>query len=206
MKITLNHFLFTVCCCLILNQTQAQNETEKKQTFPISISITNHSWAFPFNKVFRLNPLYPGISAGTEFYYKNKPTFKFFQTAQIGGFLNKASGAGCYFNSNIGLRHTMKFGLAIDFSFGLGYFHSFYPSDTYVQNLNGEFEKSNKGGVGAMSGNISLGLGYDFSRKKNKYFTPFIQYQWIAGTYYWSLITIRPNGLLHLGIRFNPFQ
>jgi hypothetical protein len=206
MKITLNHFLFTLCYCLILNQTQAQNETVKKQTFPISISITNHSWAFPFNKVFRFSPLYPGGSVGTEFYYKNKPAFQLFQTAQIGGFLNKASGSGFYINSNLGIRHTLKFGLEMNLSLGLGYFYSFYPSDTYVQNLNGEFEKSNKSGVGAMSANISLGLGYDFSRKYNKNFTPFIQYQWMASTYYWSLITIRPNGLLHAGIRFNPFQ
>jgi hypothetical protein len=191
---------------LTLNNSHAQEKTVRKQTFPLAMSLTNHSWAFPFKQVFRFNPIYPGISAETEFYYKSKPTFKLFQTGQIGGFLNNSSGSAIYLNSNIGMRYASKFGLTTELSLGLGYFFGLYSSDTYIQSANGNYEKSKKAGIGAMSGNISIGFGYDFSIKFDKNITPFLRYQWIASTYYWSLITIRPNGLLHLGARFYPFK
>ncbi len=191
---------------IALNTSHAQENKVRKQTFPIATSLTNHSWAFPFKQVFRMNPIYPGISAETEYYYKSKPAFKLYQTGQIGGFYNNSSGSAIYFNSNFGMRYTTKFGLATELSVGLGYFYGFYTSDTYTQNTAGDYEKSKKAGIGAMSGNIAIGLGYDFSKKFDKNITPFIRYQWIASTYYWSLISIRPNGLLHLGARFYPFQ
>lgn len=208
MKIKKQYLLISLLSFAVLmkNNINAQENHERKQTLPVAVSLTNHSWAFPFKKVFRLNPLYPGISAETEYYYKSGPAFKLFQTGQIGGFLNNSSGSAFYLNSNLGLRYTMKFGLTADLSLGLGYFYSFYPSETYIQNEAGEYEKGKRAGVGAMSGNFTLGLGYDLSKKTDKNMTIFAKYQWISSTNYWSLISIRPNGLLHLGVRLYPFQ
>ncbi len=208
MRITKQYLLIAIFGCTLLanNRVNAQEKTERKQTFPVAVSLTNHSWAFPFKKVFRVAPIYPGVAAETEFYYKSGPAFKGYQTGQIGGFINSSSGSALYLNSNLGIRYTMKFGLMADLSLGLGYFYGFYTSDTYIQNSAGEYEKSKRAGVGAMSGNMSIGLGYDFSKKTDKNITAFAKYQWISSTNYWSLITIRPNGLLHLGARFYPFQ
>ena len=151
-------------------------------------------------------PFYPGLSAETELYYASRPHFKCYQTIQAGGFLNSSSGSALYLNSNFGMRYAAEFGLTADLSFGLGYFHTFYTSPTFTQNESGAFVESNKRGIGAMSGNISLGLGYDLSKKTETDMRLFLRYQWIASTYYWSLITIRPNGLLHLGVTIHPFK
>ena len=88
----------------------------------------------------------------------------------------------------------------------MGYFHSLYTSQTFTQTVNGNYVAGDKHGVAALSANISAALGYDFSQKKDWNFEGFMCYQWIGSTYYWSLITIRPNGLLHAGIRFSPFS
>lgn len=202
-KIHLALLLFGGCT---LFQSTVFSQENKKQTFPISVALTNHSWAFPFQEVFRMNPVYPGLSAGTEFYYKNGEKFDFMQTAEIGGFINNSAGSGLYFNTNLGLRYTFDVGLFLGGEFGLGYFNSLYPSTTYTLDENGSYVKSNKFGVGALSSNFSMRIGYDLSRKHQKQISVFARYQWIASTYYWSLITIRPNGLLQLGITFHPFK
>lgn len=202
-----SHFLiiaFTSYCFLV--NTNARSQTERKQTFPVSVSVTNHSWAFPFQEIFRMSPIYPGVSVETKLYYKKKERFNLYQTGQLGGFLNQSAGSGIYINSNIGINYTTHYGLTADASVGLGFFNSFYPSTTYKQNEAGTYDKTNQTAIGAMSANISFGIGYDFQKKYDKHFALFMRYQWIASTNYWSLITIRPNGLLHLGATFFPFQ
>ncbi len=186
---------------------QAQdNEVKRKQDFPISISVSSHSWAFPFTNVFRMKPFYPGTSVGTELYYKKGEKGKLFQTAEIGGFLNNASGSALYFNSSFSFRYTTKFGLTSDVGLGLGYFHSFHISDTYKQNSEGGYDKISDPGVPSLSGNITLGLGYDLSKTTGKNIMPFVRYQWIASTSYLSVIGIRPNGLFQLGFQTHIFN
>lgn len=183
-----------------------QDTSDHKQELPLSVSLTNHSWAFPFSQVFRMGPIYPGASVETAYYYRNKEKLDLLQTAQIGGFYNSSSGSALYFNSDLQIKYTANFGLTADLGLGLGYLHSFYPSTTHVQTESGTYETANKAGVGALSANLSLGLGYDLSKKTDLNISPFIRYQWIGSTAYWSLLNIRPNGLLHLGVQFKPFN
>ena len=179
------------------------SEKERKQTFPISISLTNHSWSFPLTNIFRLDPIYPGMVIGTEFYFLKRTKSKLFQTVEIGGFINKNQGSALYLNSNFTYRYTTKFGLMSEVGLGLGYFHGFHRTATFEQQDSGEFIEVKDRGVGALSSNIAFGLGYDLSKKQEKNWMPFIRYQWIASTNYWSIIGIRPNGLLHLGVQIN---
>ncbi|MFT5820162.1 MAG: hypothetical protein ACI8ZM_001396 [Crocinitomix sp.] len=199
----LSIFLFTF---FLNGNVYGQENTKKEQQFPISIMVGNHSWAFPFNQVFRVAPFYPSVSAETEFYYVHKPVFQLYQTAQIGGFINRSSGSAIFFNTNIGMRYTFGMGLNTDLSLGLGYFNGYYPKTTYELTAQGTYAPSKIKSIGASSANISLSIGYDFSKKYGKEFTLFTRYQWIGSTSYWSLIGIRPNGLLKIGVRFNPFH
>lgn len=195
--------LFLVIGFLPLKAQNSEMEKERKQTFPISFSVTNHSWSFPLTNVFRINPIYPGMSVGTEFYFLKRPKSKLFQTAEIGGFINKNQGSAFYFNSNFTYRYTAKFGLMSEIGLGLGYFHGYHRTTTFEQQASGEFEEVKDRGIGAMSSNLAFALGYDFAKKGGKKWMPFIRYQWIASTSYWSIIGIRPNGLLHLGAQIN---
>lgn len=182
---------------------EPKQEKEKKQTFPISVTLSNQSWAFPLSKIFRLNPYYPGASLGTEYYYLKRPKSKLFQTLEVGGFINKNQGSALYVNSNITYRNTTKFGLVSEIGLGFGYFNSFHPTAIYEQQADGDFELVKDSGVPAFSNNLSLALGYDLTKKFDKKLMPFLRYQWIASGKYWSIIGIRPSALLHLGLQFN---
>ena len=199
-------FIYLPFLAIGLTSSFAQEVVEeRKQNFPISISISSHSWAFPFSNVFRFNPYYPGLSVGTEYYYLKRDKSKLFQNAEIGGFLNSSQGSAIYFNSNFGYRYTANFGLMAEVGLGLGYFHGFHRSHIYEQTPNGDYKKVVDSGVGSLSANVFTGIGYDLSKVSNRKVMPFIRYQWMGSTSYWSIIGIRPNGLLHLGIQSTIF-
>ena len=182
---------------------QHPNETmmPNKQDFAVSLSLNNHSWAFPLSSVIRLGPQYPGLTLGTEFNYRVRPKTKFFQTLEIGGFINPASGSGTYFNTDVAFRYTTKRGLLFDIGTGFGMLKSYFINDTYQQQSDGSYQISDDTGISALSQNIFLGVGYDLSVKHDKNLVLFVRYQWIASAAYWSNIMIRPNGLFHFGIR-----
>lgn len=184
----------------LLSQNAVQ---ERKQDFPISFSFTNHSWAFPLSKVFRLNPFHPGVSIGTEFYYLKRQKSQLFQTVEIGGFMNKNSGSAWYVNSDLVLRFTNNWGLMLESGLGIGYFNSYYRSAAYTQDTDGSYVQAKNKTVPSSSINILFAIGYDFSIKMEKELTVFMKYQWVASTSYWSIIGIRPNGLLHVGARIH---
>ena len=172
-----------------------------KQDFVLSVSYNNHSWAFPFSSIFRLSPQYPGLSVGTELNYRVRPKTKFYQTLELGGFINSASGSGTYVNSDIAFRYTSKKGILLDIGTGFGILKSYFINDTYNIQSDGSYSQSNDTGVTALSQNIFFSTGYDFSVKKDKNLVLFLRYQWIASAAYWSNIGIRPSGLLHFGVR-----
>lgn len=182
---------------------QHPNETllPVKQDFSLAMSYNNHSWAFPLSSVFRMNPQYPGLTVGTEINYRVRPRTKFFQTFELGGFINSASGSGTYFNSDVAFRYTGKRGILLDIGTGFGSFKSYFINDTYKIQSDGSYLKSDDTGVTALSQNIFFSTGYDLSVKHDKNLVLFVRYQWIASAAYWSRIMIRPNGLLHIGIR-----
>lgn len=185
-----------------LNPLSAQDTPKaKKQDFPISVSYNNHSWAFPLGSIFRANPQYPGLTIGTELNYRVRTKTTLFQSFEVGGFLNSASGNGSYANTNFGFRYTGKRVIMFDVGLGLGLFKSYHINDTYQQQENGSYLKVKDKGINALSNNIFLSLGYDLSVKHNRNLMVFARYQWIASGAYWSLTTIRPNGLFHVGVR-----
>lgn len=185
--------------------THAQPENQRKQKFPISVSLANQSWALPFSRILRMAPFYPGINFGTELCYKEKEKFKFYQSLELGGFINRTAGSAFYFNSDLGIRAKFKRGWKTDFAIGLGYFHGFHPSYIYAQQSDGTFLQVKDRGVGAMSANFKIGLEYGF-KSNSRELTIITAYQWIASTYYWSLIGIRPNSMLHIGAKANLFK
>lgn len=192
--------IFIITCSL--NQAFCQESSKVfKQDFPLVLSYNNHSWAFPFSSVLRMNPQYPGFTLGTEINYRVREKTKLFQSLEIGGFINPASGNATYFNSDLGFRFTSKKSIFMDLGFGFGLLKSYHINDTYKQQEDGLYSLVKDKGITALSQNIFIGAGYDLSKKYSKNFSLFVRYQWIASAAYWSNIIIRPNGLFHLGIR-----
>lgn len=199
-KKSTNIFLFgsfILICIFVTGNIKAQ-----KQDFPVSLSVINQSWAFPQKKVFRMKPFYPGLVFGTEYSYKEGKRGRLLQSANFGFFINNVTGSCLFLHSDFVYRYTFNFGLFADVSLGLGYVHAFYPREIFRQNDENEYVKVRDTGKPAIMVSNSFSLGYDFSRKMNKPIALYLRYQWFAQYPYFELIPIRPNGVLHVGLRY----
>lgn len=83
----------TILVILFLTMTTGFSS---KQAFPVVISGCNHSIALPFGKPFRMDPLYPGASAGTEYVYSKGNWGQIHQTGNLGFFANSIVGTGIF--------------------------------------------------------------------------------------------------------------
>ena len=176
-----------------------------EQTFPLVISGCNHSIALPFGKPFRMDPLYPGATAGTEYVYKQGDWGQIHQTGNLGFFANSIVGTGIFLQSDFGYRYTAKFGLFSEASVGAGYIHQFIPRQTFELDENGQFvEVVDYGRPGATLG-FSAALGFDLGKVLDLggSLAPFIRYQWFAQIPYLPDLAVGPQSLLHAGIRFS---
>lgn len=169
---------------------------------PITVSVLNHSWAFPLSKVIRTNgPVYPGVSVGTEHSWRKKNRNQWVQSAELGGYLNRSMGSALYASSEFRYRRHVQNGLRPETGIGLGYFHAFSPTPLLQQQADGHFAEIKDKGKGGSLVSISMGMGYAIPRPEQKPLAIFIKYQWMAATPFTDIIPIRPTGLLHLGIR-----
>ena len=182
---------------IITNIIKAQ-----KQDFPVSLSIINQSWAFPQKKIFRMKPFYPGLVFGTEYSYKEGKRGRLFQSANLGFYVNNITGSCLFLQSDLAYRFTLNLGLFTDVSLGLGYVHAFYPREIFRQNKENGYVKVRDTGKPAIMVSNSFSLGYDFTKRTGLHFAPFIKYQWFAQYPYFELIPVRPNGILHVGLRY----
>lgn len=170
---------------------------------PLTVSVMNHSWAFPFSKVIRTNgPLYPGLSLGTEHTWRQKNRNQWCQSGEIGGFLNRSMGSALYASSEFRYRRHIPNGLRPEAGIGLGYFHAFSSSPLLQQQSDGSFAEIKDKGKGGSLVSISMGFGYAIPRAEHKPLSVFVRYQWMAATPFTDIIPIRPTGLLHLGLCF----
>jgi hypothetical protein len=94
--------------------------------YPLSVTVLNQSWAFPFSELTRISPLYPGVTAGI-CRLRNDKLFYFPQSAYAGYFYNNNSGSALFLYVDQSIRFSPKCGFFMDISLGLGYFHAFQP-------------------------------------------------------------------------------
>jgi hypothetical protein len=118
-----------------------QENYHKKNWFskhPVDFAFGSASVDVPFTNFFK-SPFYPMVSLGTEFYYKQKDNFDFYQSARMSYYFAKYSTSAIVLNSEVGFRYIFNFGLFADVGLGVGYAHLFRPGAIYEQNTNGEY-------------------------------------------------------------------
>ena len=154
----------------------------------------------PFNGII-LKPLHPGFSIGTEYRYSEGKLGCIYQSLHTGYYFNKYNARGLYIQTELGYRYTADFGLFGDLTLGAGYLHSFHPKEVFKLNSQGEYEKAkDKGKPGAII-LVSLGLGYDFSRKFSWPVSFFFRFQPYFQTPYNLETSVFPQAMVHFGIR-----
>ena len=202
MKIFKRLIIAIVIIILITNSLFSQNN--KKNTFfsnhPIDLSFGNILVGIPFSKL-NLNPSNFLASAGTEFYYNQKPLSDFFQTINFIYYHSEYSTSALIINSEIGYRYFFNFGLFTEGEFGIGYSHLFNPSAVYKQDENGKFKQAKDWGTPRLLADFSFSIGYKFNKQKLPS-SLYLKYGNYLDLFYAPDIPALPHNSFQIGARF----
>ena len=176
------------------------NPAGAKKQFPLEVSFCNHAVTMPFDGII-LSPLHPGFTIGTEYGYTEGRLGRIFQNLHLGYYFNKFNAKALFLKTETGYRYTFGFGLFGDVSMGLGYLHSFHPTEIFAMNAQGEYERVKDKGKGALIILMALGAGYDFSKKVGWPISLFFRFQPYIQTPYNPTTSVFPQLLVHFGIR-----
>ena len=171
-----------------------------KKQFPLEASFINHAVTMPFDGIV-LKPIHPGFNLGTEYVYTQGRWGRFFQSLQVGYYYNKYNAKALFLLTGAGYRYTFRFGLYADAGLGIGYLHSFHPTEIFAQDGSGEYVRVKDSGKPAFVAFVSLGLGWDFSARIGWPVCLFVRYQPYIQTPYNPTSSIFPQALFHFGVR-----
>ena len=181
-------------------RAQVREEVITEHQFPLEASFVAHAVTMPFDGL-RISPLHPGFTLGTEYIYSEGRLGRLFQSLRIGYFNHEFSAKALFLQTGLGYRYTIGFGLFADLDLGLGYIHSFHPSEIFAQNDMGEYEKVKDKGKPGLMISLALGLGYDFSNKLGWPICLFFRFQPFIQTPYSEETSVFPQSFVHFGLR-----
>ena len=184
---------------------QKVENKKEKQSFPIMIAFSTHSYSWPIVKSF-VTPLQPGFKLGTEYVYSAKRNHILLQSFNLGYFHNPEFLNAYYLNSYFKYRYTTPFYLYFDAAIGAGYFHRQHAREVFKLNDDGVYESKTDWGSPGVQGGVSLGTGYNIN-VNNKQLSLFVNYEWfVIYPHVKGEIPFLPHSLYHIGIRYYPFK
>ncbi len=183
--------------------TGQENNHEKKWfgKHPVDLAFGSASAGMPFTNFFK-SPFFPMVSAGTEFYYKQKDNFDFYQSARLNYYYSKYSTSGVVLNSEVCFRYKFNSGLFADAGLGIGYDHVFRPNAIFRQNNNGEYEQVTDWGTPRLLTDFFLSVGYDLSKKSEMLLSIYLKYGNYIDILYAPDIPALPRNILQIGVRY----
>ena len=189
-------FKIVVCAFALLwcGWIQAEN-----RLYPVSVTLLNQNWGFPFKGRTQFKPLYPGLTIGL-YRLRTDKLISFPQSVQLGFFYNNVAGSALFIHLDQGIRSNLKYGFFSEGSLGIGYFHALHPGDIYKRDGNDEYVKAIDFGKPSFMLSLSESIGFDFSQKYGIPVAPFIKGQWIVSYPYFDMVLpIRPSRIIHIG-------
>jgi hypothetical protein len=166
---------------------------------PVSVTLLNQNWGFPFMGRTQFRPLYPGLTIGI-YRLCNDKLISFPQSVQSGFFYNNAAGSALFVHVDQGIRSRFKCGFFSEASLGIGYFHAFHPGDIYKRNSLDEYAKTTDFGKPSLMLSMSETIGFDLSQRYGIPIAPFIKGQWMVSYPYFDMVLpIRPSRIIHIG-------
>jgi hypothetical protein len=118
----------------------------------------------------------PGVLVGVDVPWVRRRGHELVQTASLGYFYHADLAHALTLQTEVGYRHTFRFGLALDLMLGLALLHKF-PTATAYGLEDGRY-RVDSSGASSFFPSLSAGLGYDFSRLKRPVgFALFARYQ-----------------------------
>ncbi|MEO1654072.1 MAG: hypothetical protein AAFU64_11030, partial [Bacteroidota bacterium] len=141
------------------------------------------------------SPLHPGGEIGLNLREVQKEKSIRRVNVYLGGYYNQEIEIGFYLRGEYQYLYKLTPWLGLDGSIGMGYLHTFFPSDLYEQNEDGSFRKINQGGRPHLL--INLGIGLNYLNKSR--FQPFIRQDLGLETPFANTVPIVPKSFVKIG-------
>lgn len=170
----------------------ATHQGLSQQLSQVSVALMTESIALPLT---RISPLHPGAEVGLEWTVKENPKGGQSFHAYIGGFYHERVETSIYIRGDYTWAwqpHTL---IRAELSPGLGYMHTFYPSDLYKLNEAGEHEKATQTGRSHLLAELGVGLVF-FNEAR---ISPFVKTRLAVETPFANGIPIIPHSFLQVG-------
>ncbi len=162
----------------------------------ISIAATNIHYGLPFYKMF---PIHPGVEIDVTVLQKEKENISQSILGSVGYFYHDKVSSGFYFSGNYRYQVSVKKSFGVDFSTGIGYVYSLFPSQSYQYNSSeGVWQPNRKGKSFAQ-----VGLGVGVTYIKPKVIHPFIRYDFNYLNFWEFNFYLRSTAILKAGISIN---
>jgi hypothetical protein len=197
-------FFMIISFLFFLQKLKGQENNHENNWFskhPIDFAFGSASVGMPFTNFFK-SPFCPMVSIGTEFYYKQKDNFDFYQSVGLNYYYAKYSTSGIVINSEVGFRYKFKFGLFADAGIGVGYAHLFRPAAIYKQNSNGEYEQVRDWGTPRLLADLFFLAGYDFRKNSELPLSLYLKYGNYIDILYAPDIPALPHNIFQIGARY----
>ncbi|MEN0048218.1 MAG: hypothetical protein AAF806_14245 [Bacteroidota bacterium] len=169
-------------------------EGHAQQLKQISVAATTEAIGLPFTNY---SPYHPGLEVKGIFKQMDKPKSIRYWNANAGFFYHERLATAIYVGGEY--QYTQKFfneKLGFDIPLGLGYLHTFYPSELYEQTKNGDFETVNQLGRPHLYVNAGFGLSY----LGNTRVQPFVRQELLIQTPFANGLPIIPHSMLKIGV------
>lgn len=112
--------------------------------------------------------VYPGVVFELEYEKYQSEHFSTISGVNVGGYIHARSHAAAFIDIQQGLRRTLSNRIILESRVGLGVMLSFYTEEVYTLNESGLFEETSRIASPDLMPSFTLGLGYDFSRNREK--------------------------------------
>lgn len=186
----MKNLVFTLLCLWLASAVKAQTIKQ------LSVAATTESIAFPFT---RYLPIHPGAEIGATFKQTDKEKSTRQWNSYLGFFYHERLETGFYLRGEYLHRFNLLKHLGVEALGSLGYLHTFYPNELYVQNEEtGKYEKVNQVGRPHALATIGIGLTYT----SNSPVEPFIRQETGIETPFGEGFPVIVHSFLKLGLNF----
>ena len=138
---------------------------------------------------------HPGATVGLEKYLLRSRRYKLFVGANLGGYVHHRNHKALFANLQLGQRITFRSGWFLDQSVGVGYLRTFLDGEVYAVDSDGSVEQVANTGRPHFMPSVSVGVGYDFTKKGLANLQLFLRPQ-----VFWQM-PFNNYSLLHIGLQ-----
>lgn len=182
------------CCCIVLSYAQ-QNDQR------LTISLLDESFALPSTNFIKTD-INPGIAIGLERPFKFGAKHEFGLSYGLGYFYHQKLEHNIFAQAAIFYKYDITKRFHAQADFGLGYAHTFNPTELYEQQSDGSFNVVKQTGRAHAIATLGLELGYNLRNAQEKPLMIFTKYQMMLETPFAITIPVVPHTLFHVGVKF----